>query len=363
MRKITWIVVGLLVVFLGAGALAFEPISPEELRVGFVYVGPVGDGGWTFMHDLSRRSIEEKFPGATTSFVEAVPVGPDAVRVMETFIRHGAQLVFATSFGYMDQVIEVAQRHPEVIFMHCSGYRMADNVGVYFGRMYQARYLSGLVAGSLTESNVIGYVAAHPIPEVVRMINAFTLGVREVNPYAVVRVVWLFSWYDPGKETEATKALIDAGSDVIAMHADSGATALAAEEAGVYVIGYNSDMSRFAPTRHLTAPIWNWSVLTTYVAEQVINGTWRPENLWWGMDTGIVDLAPFGPAVPEEVRNLVGAARERIVEGAWKVFTGPIRDQQGAIRVAEGEVMSDEDLLSFSWFVEGVEGEIPARGN
>ncbi|HOV28613.1 MAG TPA: BMP family ABC transporter substrate-binding protein [Synergistales bacterium] len=340
-------------------AWAFAPVPAKDLKPGFVYVGPVGDGGWTYMHDKGRKDMEKALPGVTSSIVESVPEGPDAVRVMETFVRNGSKLIFATSFGYMDYVQEVAKKHPDVVFMHCSGYKTAPNVGTYFGRIYQPRYLSGLVAGKMTKSNIIGYVAANPIPEVIRGINAFTLGVRKVNPKAKVKVVWLFSWFDPGKEKEATKALIDSGADVIAMHADSGAAPQAAEEAKVWVVGYNNDMSRYAPTRHLTAPIWNWGMLYKYAAENVIKGTWKSESIWWGLKENMVGLAPFGKAVPESVRKLVAEEKGKIVSGKWDVFTGPIKDQSGKIRVEAGKRMSDPEMLSFNWFVQGVEGTIP----
>jgi basic membrane protein A len=278
---------------------------------------------------------------------------------METFIRNGSKVIFATSFGYMDFVQDVAKRHPDVAFMHCSGFKRADNVGTYFGRMYQARYLSGIVAGETTESNVIGFVAAHPIPEVIRGINAFTLGARSVNPDVKVKVVWLFSWFDPGKEKEATKALIDSGADVIAMHADTGAAPQAAEEAGVYVVGYNNDMSKYAPTKHLTAPIWDWGKIYTRAAEQLTSGTWQSEDIWWGLKEGLVDLAPFGDAVTAETRADVAIRKKAIVDGEMDVFDGPVKDQSGKIIVPEGETMSDADMLSMNWFVEGVEGEIP----
>lgn len=334
-------------------------IPEDELTAGFVYVGPIGDGGWTYMHDKGRLEMLEAFPGMDTMFVESVPEGPDCVRVMETFIRNGAQLIFATSFGYMDFVIDVAKKYPDVTFMHCSGYKRADNVGTYFGRMYQARYLSGLVAGKATKSGVIGFVAANPIPEVIRGINAFTLGVRKVNPEARIKVVWLFSWFDPGREKEATLALIDAGADVIAMHADSGAAPQAAEEAGVYVVGYNNDMSRYAPTKHLTAPVWDWGMVYKYVAGKVIEGTWESEDIWWGLKEGLVGLAPYGSDVTEETKSIVEAERERIISGKWDVFTGPLTNQKGEVVLAEGQSMSDGDMLGMNWFVQGVEGEIP----
>lgn len=343
----------------GTAFAEFAPIPVEKVQPGFVYIGPVGDGGWTFMHDKGRQEMEAAFPGLKSSFVESVPEGPDSLRVMETLIRNGSKVVFATSFGYMDFVMETAKKHENIIFMHCSGYKTAENVGTYFGRMYQARYLSGLVAGSMSKSNVIGYVAAQPIPEVIRGINAFTLGVRKTNPKAEVRVIWIFSWFDPGKEKEATKALIDAGADVIAMHADTGAAPQTAEEAGVYVVGYNNDMTPYAPTKHLTAPVWNWGMIYNQVMDQVTRGTWKSEQIWYGLKEGLVGLAPFGKDVPEDVRKLVEAEKAKIINGEWDVFNGPVRDQSGAEKVAEGKAMTDGDMLSMNWFVEGVKGDIP----
>ena len=350
-----WLLVGIL----ATGAWAFDPVAPEELKPGFVYIGPVGDGGWTYMHEQGRLAMEQAVPGVKSSIVESVPEGPDSARVLETFARNGSKLIFATSFGYMDFVMDVAKKFPDVVFMHCSGYKTAPNVGVYFGRMYQARYLSGLVAGKMTKKNVIGFVAAHPIPEVVRGINAFTRGVRRANPDATVRVVWLFSWFDPGKEKEATKALVDAGADVIAMHADTGAAPQAAEESGVYVVGYNNDMSQYAPTKHLTAPIWNWGMIYTAAAQEVIAGTWQSSSQWPGLKDGMVGLAPYGKDVPEDVKALVEEEKAKIIGGTWDVFTGPVKDQSGTVRVPEGTTMTDAEMLAFDWFVEGVEGEVP----
>lgn len=342
------------------GAALAAPIPPEAINPGYVYIGPVGDGGWTYMQDIGRREVDKKFPGLKSTIVESVPEGPESVSVMERLIRQSkSKLIFACSFGYMDFVQDVAKKYPDVTFMHVSGYKRANNVGTMFGRMYQPRYLSGLVAGSMSRSGNIGYVAAHPIPEVIRMINAFTLGVRHVNPKATVKVVWLFSWFDPGKEKEAAKALIESGCDVLGMHADTGAVAQACEEAKVYVIGYNNDMSQYAPTMHLTAPIWNWEKLFAPIVQQVVDGTWKSQDIWWGMDEGAVDLAPFGSAVPEDVRRLVDSEKAKIVSGTWDVFTGPIKDQTGAEKVRESAKMADPDIWSMNWFVEGVLGEIP----
>ena len=359
MKKLVLCLVSIVMLLGATVAGAVDAIPEDKLSAGFVYIGPVGDGGWTYMHEQGRLAMQQAYPNMNSSFVESVPEGPDSSRVMETFVRKGFKLIFATSFGYMDFVQQVAKKYPNVIFMHCSGYKTADNVGVYFGRMYQARYLSGLVAGSMSKSNVIGYVAAQPIPEVIRGINAFTLGVRKVNPKAKVKVIWLFSWFDPGKEKEATKALIDAGSDVIAMHADSGATPQAAEEAGVYVIGYNNDMSRYAPTKQLTAPVWNWGMVYKEVVGQVTKGTWKSQNIWWGLKEGLVGLAPFGKDVSSETKVLVETEKNKITGGEWDVFYGPINDNAGNLKVKESSAMTDQDMLSMNWFVEGVEGDIP----
>jgi basic membrane protein A len=259
----------------------------------------------------------------------------------------------------MDPVQNVAARHPDVIFMHCSGYKRADNVGTYFGRIYQPRYLSGLVAGSMTKSGVIGYIAAYPIPEVIRGLDAFALGVRKANPKAEIKVVWLFSWLDPAKEKEAAKALYDMKADVIGMHADTGAAPQAAEELGIYVIGYNNDMSNYAPTKHLTSPVWRWDIAYNHTLKQIQDGTWKSEDIWWGLKEGMVDLAPYGKDVPENVKALVESEKQKILSGEWDVFYGPIKDQNGGIKVPDGSKLTDEEMLSLDWYVEGISGEAP----
>lgn len=341
---------------LAAGvALCASTASAKDLNVGFVYVSPIGDAGWSYAHDLGRQAIEE-MDGVTTSYVEAVPEGPDSERVMLNMARKDYDIIFATSFGYMDPMLKVAQQFPKTTFMHCSGFKQADNMGNYFGRMYQARYLSGIVAGGMSSSGTIGYVAAFPIPEVIRGINAFTLGVQSVNPKATVRVVWTKTWYDPATEKEAAKSLLDVGADVIAQHQDSPGPQEAAQERGVYSIGYNSDMSTFAPKAHLTAPVWNWGPYYKSVVESVKNGSWKSESSWPGLADGIVDLAPFGPMVPKELQDKVAAAKADIVAGTFKVFTGPVKDQKGEVKIADGVTAPDGDLLGMTWFVEGVVG-------
>lgn len=329
--------------------------ADKEMKVGFVYVSPIGDAGYSYSHDKGRQAIEE-LPGVTTSYVEAVPEGPDSERVMQNMARKEFDIIFATSFGYMDPMLKVAKQFPKTVFMHCSGFKTAENMGNYFGRMYQARYLSGMVAGSMTKGNVLGYVAAFPIPEVIRGINAFTLGVRSVNPNATVRVVWTKTWYDPATEKEAAKSLLDIGADVIAQHQDSPGPQEAAQEKGVYSIGYNSDMSTFAPKAHLTAPVWNWAPYYTKVVEDVRKGTWKSEAAWPGMADGVVELAPFGPMVPKDVQDKVNAEKAKIIAGTQKIFVGPIKDQNGEVKIAAGVVATDPELLGMTWFVEGVVG-------
>jgi len=336
-----------------------EPAAKEKLKVAFIYVGPVGDGGWSYAHDQGRKYLEQQMPDVETSYIESVPEGADSERVLTELVEKGNKIIFATSFGYMDSVIKVAQKYPDVKFLHCSGYKTAENVGTYFGRMYQARYLTGIIAGKTTKSNTIGYVAAFPIPEVIRGINAFTLGVRSVNPNAKVKVVWTNTWYDPAAEKEAAKSLLEAGADVITQHQDTPGPQQAAEEKGKFSIGYNSDMSKMAPKAVMTSAVWNWGPYYVETVKAIKEGTWKSSQYWGPMSDKIVDLAPYGPMVPEDVKKLVEAKKQEILEGKFDVFTGPIKDQTGKERVAAGQKMTDAEMLSFDWFVEGVDGTIP----
>lgn len=324
-----------------------------EMVVGFIYVGPIGDGGWTFAHNEGRLMVEREL-GVKTLYKESVPEDQEVINAMKDMIDQGAKVIFATSFGYMDYVEQLSKQYPNVAFLHCSGYKMTENMGNYFGRMYQPRYLSGIVAGLKTETNNIGYVAAFEIPEVVRGINAFTLGVRSVNPDAVVNVRWTQTWYDPAREKEAAKALLDAGADVIAMHQDTAGPLQAAEEAGAFAIGYNTDMVAAAPGAYMTAPIWNWGPYYVSQVKAVMEGTWKPESYWGGMKEGIVALAPLTALAPAEAAAIIDAEKAAILSGETDVFVGPIFDNKGTLRVAEGEKMTDGQMLSFDWFVQGV---------
>lgn len=335
-----------------------EESSSNKLKVAFVYVGPVGDSGWTFAHDRGRQEMEKELYYVETTYLESIPEGADSERIFTELCEKDYKLIFGTSFGYMDAMVNVAKKYPDVVMVHCSGYKTSENLGTYFGRIEEPRYLSGIVAGRMTKSNIIGYVAAHPIPEVIRGINAFTIGVREVNPKAIVRVVWTHTWYDPAKEREAAESLLDVGADVIAQHQDTPAPQQAAEAKGKYSIGYNTDMSSFAPKAHLTSPVWNWAPYYIKTAKEVYEGTWKSSAYWGGMKDGVVDLAPLGPMVPDEVKTLVETEKQKIIAGELKVFAGPLKSQDGKEMVPEGKSLTDDELLEMNWFVEGVEGEI-----
>ncbi|MEA4884316.1 MAG: BMP family ABC transporter substrate-binding protein [Clostridia bacterium] len=333
--------------------------AEEKVKVGFMYIGPVGDAGWTLAHDEGRRYLEKALPWVETVFVESVPETSESERIMTQMARQGCKVIFATSFGYMDYVQNVAKQFPKVYFEHCSGFKTAPNVATYFGRIYEARFLSGMVAGKMTKSNILGYVAAFPIPEVVRGINAFTRGVRYVNPNAKVKVVWTNTWYDPATEKEAAKAVLDAGADVIAQHQDTPGPMQAAAERGKYGVSYNSPMGKFAPNAILTGPVWNWGPYYVRRVKEARDGSWKPTEYWGGVVDGIVDLAPYGSMVSEALKKLVADKRVEIVAGKFHPFAGPIKDQFGKLRVPAGTTMTDAELLSFDWFVEGVDGVLP----
>ncbi len=345
-----------------------QDASPEAggdpVKVAFVYVGPVGDLGWSYSHDQGRLALEEAIPNVETVYQESVPENPaDAERVIRQFAQDGAKVIFTTSFGYMDPTINVAKDFPDTVFVHISGFKTAENVGTGFGKIEEPRYVSGLIAGQMTETNKIGYVAAFPIPEVIRGINAFTLGVREANPEATVQVVWTNTWFDPQKERQAGEALLDGGADVIAQHQDTAGPQQAAEDRGLYGVGYNADMAPLAPDAVLTSAVWNWGPFYIDTVQKAIDGTWESSEFWGGWQDGTVDLAPLGPMVPDDVRAMAEAEAEKFKSGEetiFTIFTGPLLDQTGAERVPDGQAMTGEELLSMNWFVEGVQGEIPA---
>jgi basic membrane protein A len=331
----------------------------EGVRAAFVYVGPIGDAGWTWAHDQGRLFLEESMPSVETTFLESIPEGAESQRVFEDLAADGWNLIFGTSFGYMDPMLAAAESYPDTVFEHATGFKTAANMGSYFGAAEEGRYLTGLVAGSVTQAELIGYVAAFPIPEVLRGINAFTLGVREVNPEAQVQVVWTSTWFDPAIERQASETLLDSGADVVSMHQDSPATGEAAEEAGAYWVGYNSNMEQFAPEAWLTASVWDWGPYYLQTAQEVADGSWQSDQFYGDMATGMVDLAPFGVAVPDEVQSLVEGRKQEIIDGSFEIFAGPINDQDGNVVIPEGELATLEELLATDYLVEGVIGEIP----
>lgn len=348
------------VVGLALGLVASaSSFAQEKLKVGFVYVSPTGEAGWTYNHDQARLNLEKEFPGVVeTTFVENVAEGADAQRVITQLAKSGHELIFTTSFGYMNPTIKVAKRFPNVKFEHATGYKRADNVGTYFDRIYEARYLTGVVAGYMSKTDVVGYIGAFPIPEVVRGINAFALGVRSVKPDAKVKVVWVNTWFDPAKEREAANSLIDQKADVITFHTDSPAPVQAAEEAGIYAVGYHSDMSEYGEKAHLTAAVHNWKGFYKTRVEQVLAGTWKSEDVWKGFSAGMTELAPFNSDIPQDVVAKVNELKAKITSGEFHPFTGPLNNQKGELILEAGEVMSDKELLGMSYYVEGVDGKL-----
>ncbi len=332
----------------------------DPLKVGFVYVGPIGDHGWSYEHNQGRLSIEEAFGDKVeTTFVESVPEGADAQRVINQLASSGHKLIFTTSFGYMNPTIRVAKNHPDVHFEHATGFKRDKNVSTYSARFYEGRHVIGLIAGKMTKTNTIGYVASFPIPEVIRGINAVALAARSVNPDVTIKVVWVSSWFDPGKEADAAKTLIDQGVDIIMQHTDSPAPIQAAESRGVWAVGQASDMTAFGPKAHLTAIIDNWSPYYVARTKAVLDGNWESIDTWGGFKSGMVQMAPYNSAIPADVVALAEKARKGIMDGSVHAFAGPIKDQSGKIVVPAGEVASDEMLLGMDFYVEGVEGKIP----
>lgn len=340
-----------------------EAKKAEPLKVGFVYVSPVGDAGWTSQHDLGRRQMAQALAGkVVTTFVEKVPEGADAERVIRDLAAQGNKLIFTTSFGFMNPTIKVAEEFPDVKFEHATGYKSAANVGTYNIRFYEGRYLAGIVAGSMTKTNTLGYVAAFPIPEVLQGINAFTLGARSVNPKVQVRVIWVNSWYDPGKERDAANTLIGQGADVLTHHTDSTAVVAAAEEKGRMAVAYHSNMAKFGPKAQIAAVSHHWGAYYTRVAQSVLDGTWKPSNLWGGMKDGMIKLEAISPSVPKEVVDRVKTKEAEIVAGKFHPFTGPIRTNTGKEVIATGS-LTDEQLGKMDFYVEGVVGKVPAGGS
>jgi len=343
-----------------ASAIGMTQAQAEPLKVGFIYVGPIGDHGWTYQHNEGRKAIETAFgSGVETTYVENVSEGADATRAIEKLARSGHDLIFTTSFGYMNPTIKVAKKFPKVKFEHATGYKRAKNVSTYSARFYEGRYAVGKIVGNMTKTNVIGYIASFPIPEVIRGINATAISARSVNPDAVVKVVWVNTWYDPGKESDAAKVLIDQGADIILQHTDSPAPLTVAEANGVYAIGQASDMVKFAPKAQLTAIIDDWSEYYVARTKAVMDGSWESQDVWDGFKEGMVKLADYSPMIPADVAQLSEETRVGIENGSILPFAGPIYKQNGELLIPEGEALDDGVLAGMDFYVQGVEGELP----
>ncbi|OWU69622.1 ABC transporter substrate-binding protein [Roseovarius sp. 22II1-1F6A] len=361
MKPIHSLLSGLTVAAALATGPAFAEAHMDKAKVGFVYVGPVGDGGWTYEHDQARQAVEAEFGDQVeTVFVESVPEGPDSERVMTQMALDGADLIFTTSFGYMDPTINVAAKFPDVKFEHATGYKRADNVSTYSARFYEGRAVQGHIAGKMTESNVIGYIGSVPIPEVIRGINSAYIHARKANPDVQFKVVWVYSWFDPAKEADAAKVLIDQGADVILQHTDSTAPLAAAQEAGgVIGFGQASDMAEYKPEPRVSSIIDNWSPYYIERVKAVLDGTWESTDTWAGIGDGMVEIGEMTDAIPADVREEAQALADSIAAGEYHPFTGPLNKQDGTAWLAEGETADDGTLLGMNFYVEGLEGSIP----
>jgi len=347
-----------LVAALAALALLFGGASRAADNVGFVYVSPIGDAGWTYQHDLGRLQLEKE-TGVTTSYVENVAEGADAERVIREMAKRGDKVIFATSFGYMNYALKVSKSFPKTAFVHATGYKLGKNMGLVNARFYEGRYLTGVIAGEMTKSNVLGYVAAFPIPEVLQGINAFIKGARSVNPKAELRVIWVNSWYDPGKERQAAMTLLSQDADVITHHTDSTAVVQAAEEQGKYAFGYHSDMAKYGPSAHLTATTHHWGDYYVETVRAVQAGSWKPTSVWGGYQQGMIKLAPLNKAIPADLQGRIRDMEQQMAAGTLHAFAGPVVDQGGNTVVPAGKNMSDDQLNKMNYYLQGVVSKIP----
>jgi simple sugar transport system substrate-binding protein len=352
-------IAGGLVAALGFVGAAFA--QQETAKVGFVYVGPIGDFGWSYEHDRGRLAIEEALGDKVeTTYVESVPEGPDAERVIRQMAQSGHDLIFTTSFGYMNPTNKVAAQFPDVKFEHATGFkRETPNVSTYSARFYQGRAVIGHIAGHMTKTNKVGYIASFPIPEVVRGINAAYLAAKAVNPDVEFSIIWVSTWFDPGKEADAANALIDQGADVIMQHTDSPAAMTIAEEKGIFAFGQASDMKEFGPNARLSSIIDDWAPYYIARTQAVLDGTWESTDTWDGIKEGMVAIGEFSDKIPAEVQASAQAIADGIVAGEFHPFTGPINKQDGSAWLADGETADDGTLLGMNFYVEGITGDLP----
>ncbi|RZL08418.1 MAG: BMP family ABC transporter substrate-binding protein [Rubrivivax sp.] len=345
---------------LGSASSSAMAAPGKPYKIGFIYPGPVSNVGWTFQHDLGRKLVEKTFgQQVDTVFVENVPESNDAERVIRQLCVDGCQMVFTTSFGFMESTLKVAQDFPDVHFEHATGYKMARNVGIYQTRFYEGAYLIGMLAGRLSKTNQLGFVASYPIPEVLRNINAFTHGARSVNPKVRTKVVWINSWYDPARERDAALALTGQQCDVLYQNTDSPAIVQLAQAKGLYAFGQDSDMRAFGPKAHLTANTVNWGVYYVHKVRQALAGQWKPEDTKWGMKEGMIELPALNPVVPPDVAKLFNDKKAEILAGRFHPFAGPVTDQAGALKIAAGKTITEPELWGMKWYVAGVDGKLP----
>jgi basic membrane protein A len=344
---------------LSLGAVSVAQTDDHTVKAAFVYVGPVSDHGWSYAHDQARLAMEEELGDMVeTTFLESVPEGADAVRALERLARTGHDIIFATSFGYMESVMEVAERFPDVKFEHATGYLSSENFANYNGHFYEGRYILGKIAGLETESNTIGYIASYAIPEVVSGINAFMLGAQSVNPDVEVKIIWVNTWYDPPREAEAANALIDQGADILVQHTDSTAQLQASQDRGVRGFGNDSDMSAFAPEAQLTAIVNNWTPYYIERVQAVADGTWETGSAMGSMESGMVQMAPFAN-MSDETRAVAEETMAGIIAGDIHPFAGPIYNQDGEEVVAEGEVAPLDMILGMNFYIQGIDDAYP----
>ncbi|ADZ70679.1 BMP family ABC transporter substrate-binding protein [Polymorphum gilvum] len=341
-----------------AFAVSASAASAADLKACFIYVGPVGDFGWSYQHDQGRKAVEAHFGDKVeTAYLESVPEGPDAERAIERFAREGCGIIFTTSFGYMNPTLKVAQKYPDVKFEHATGYKTADNVATYNSKFHQGRYIIGQIAARMSKTGTAGYIGSFPIPEVVSGINAFLLGAQTVNPDFKVKIIWVNSWFDPAKEADAAKALIDQGADIISQHTDSTAPLQVAEERGVKGFGQASDMIAFAPNAQLTSIVDEWGPYYIHRVQAVLDGTWKSEQTWDGLKEGHVVMAPY-TNLPDDVVAMARETEAKIVAG-FEPFTGPITKQDGSEAAAAGVALDDGEILGMNWYVKGIDDKLP----
>jgi basic membrane protein A len=343
-----------------AFALAsFSAFAADPVKVGFIYVGPIGDHGWTYRHDIGRQQVEEHFGDQVeTIYLESVSEGPDTERALRMMIQEGADIIFTTSFGFMDPTLRVAKENPDIYFEHATGFKRHDNMSTYGLRLYQARHVQGVIAGLMTKTNKICYVAAFPIPEVIREINTYYLGAKSVNPDVDIDIVWVNTWYDPGKEAQAAEVMIADGCDMVAQHTDSPAPLQAAQKAGVLGFGQASDQIKFAPKAQLTATIDNWGPYYIKKVQQVIDGNWQVEDYFGHMNEGAVGMADF-TNMPPEVEAKAQEVKDAISNGEYFAFTGPLYDNTGTLQLKAGEIADDMHLNTMMYYVEGIDAKVP----